>query len=154
MSAWKRRDPLNACAPNEGLRELVCVGSCGLSTFHRALVLLRLFQCTQCGASQLSTRCEQAEVPPWAAELPQAPVSATRWSDDPVQLDLATVVARLRQIRRDGYDNGHWLLDRVITGDLQRLESHLSDEARAAVHAEELPAWALDLPRLWQGDQT
>jgi len=40
-----------------------------------------------------------------------------------LQLDLATVILRLRQIRREG--GSEFLWDRVITGDLPRLESHL-----------------------------
>lgn len=83
----------------------------------------------------------------------------------PLQVDLATAVARLRQIRGDGYDNGHWLLDRVITCDLPRLERHLSAEARAAVDVASParagrrgPWWARRFrpaePKVWEGDQT
>lgn len=88
-----------------------------------------------------------------------------------LQLDLATLVARLEQIREEGYDNGHWLVDRVITCDLPRLERHLSGEARQAIDDAWLPArvrepepvgrrlpwWARrfrpPMPRLWKGDQ-
>lgn len=41
------------------------------------------------------------------------------------QLDLATIVVRLEQIRDEGYENGHWLLDRVIHCDLPRLRQML-----------------------------
>jgi hypothetical protein len=42
------------------------------------------------------------------------------------QTDLGTLIARLEQIESEGYANGHWLLDRIITCDLPRLKQYLT----------------------------
>lgn len=56
---------------------------------------------------------------------------------DPLQLDLATVVARLTQIQRAGGFDASSLVaevaERVLTCDLPRLRDHLSAEARTLV---------------------
>lgn len=52
---------------------------------------------------------------------------------DELQMDLATVVARLRQVRREGYNQIPDIAERLWTCDLPRLEGHLSAEALAAV---------------------
>lgn len=48
-------------------------------------------------------------------------------------LDIASTVARLEQIESEGYDDGHWLLDRLVTCDLPRLRGHLTPEALEAL---------------------
>lgn len=52
---------------------------------------------------------------------------------DDLQLDLAATVARLRQVKREGYDQIPDIAERLWTCDLPRLEGHLSAEAWAAV---------------------
>lgn len=52
---------------------------------------------------------------------------------DDLQLDLAATVARLRQVKREGYDQIPDIAERLWTCDLPRLERHLSAEALAAV---------------------
>jgi hypothetical protein len=42
------------------------------------------------------------------------------------QLDLATLCARLEQLKHDGVENVPWLLDRVLTCDLPRMEKYLN----------------------------
>jgi hypothetical protein len=49
------------------------------------------------------------------------------------QLDLACLAARLRQIESEGYAEGHWLMDRVITCDLPRLWRILTPEMKQLV---------------------
>lgn len=51
---------------------------------------------------------------------------------DVLQLDLLSVVARLRQLRDIPYvDDNHWLFRRLIECDLPRLEGHLHPATRA-----------------------
>ena len=46
-----------------------------------------------------------------------------------LELDLATVVARLDQLKREGHVYGEWyLLDRMLDCDLPRLARHLTPE--------------------------
>lgn len=53
------------------------------------------------------------------------------------EVDLACLLARLRQIGREGYANGHWLLDRVITCDLPRMMRHASPAVVQAIEEAE-----------------
>lgn len=49
---------------------------------------------------------------------------------DQLQLDLATVVARLEQMADlPWFDGSHWLFRRIIDCDLPRLRSHLNADA-------------------------
>jgi hypothetical protein len=58
---------------------------------------------------------------------------------DGLELDLASAVARLRQLRDEGWDAGllelnpfgALLLERVLTCDLPRLEQHITPRAAA-----------------------
>ena len=47
-----------------------------------------------------------------------------------LQIDLASAVARLEQLRDMPYfDSSHWLWDRVASCDIPRLRGHLGPEA-------------------------
>lgn len=52
---------------------------------------------------------------------------------DALQLDLATIVARLEQVQAEGgWDKAcPIVLDRILTCDLPRLREHLTEEAAA-----------------------
>lgn len=59
---------------------------------------------------------------------------------EPIQLDLGTLIARLEQIKEDwdardsAYsDAQHWLLNRVMTCDLPRLQHYLTTAMRAEI---------------------
>lgn len=56
---------------------------------------------------------------------------------DALQLDLATLVARLEQVQAEGgFDQADGIVvDRILTCDLPRLRSHLTPEAAALIEA-------------------
>lgn len=47
-----------------------------------------------------------------------------------LQLDLFTACVRIRQLYAED-DNRHWLLERLFTCDVPRLEGYLTDETKA-----------------------
>lgn len=69
-------------------------------------------------------------------------VAHLKASPDGLQMDLLTVILRIRQLRDEDYfDNGHWLWRRVVDCDLPRLEGHLTPETvRWLERTEELVA--------------
>lgn len=74
--------------------------------------------------------------PPMITELVVDTVGETY---EPLQLDLGTLIARLEQMKEEfdardqGYDHGHWLMDRVLTCDLPRLQQYLTHEMRTEI---------------------
>lgn len=53
----------------------------------------------------------------------------------PLQVDLATVVARLEQIDHEGWlTSGGVVAERLLTCDLPRLRTHLTPEALALIN--------------------
>lgn len=59
---------------------------------------------------------------------------------DDLQLDLLSVIARIRQLREEGwFESSHFIWHRIETCDLPRLEGHLTPEvAKWAERVDEL----------------
>lgn len=154
MSDWKRRVPLNACAPDEGLRELVCVGSCLASTTHRATVGVKVFLCTQCGEPRVaSSRCEQSEVPPWAAEPPK-PKARPLTSAELVETWADEIDANAEW---SGDPNIEVANDMRQTAALWRGSTTVPDRVAKFRVGRRGPWWARRFrpadPKVWEGDQ-